>query len=566
MQIADSLAEEAQQAYRTGNFDLAERKLAESLTHPTDTGARRRRLPSLARLQAHLGDLHAAEQTFSAAVEIAPADTGLIVEHAKTLNALGRHSDALARLYKLPASVRATFDVLSLTADTARKARQWSQAAETARKALAVNPNSRNMKIVLAAALARQGDWERAEPLFDALKDNAPAMEMRAGALTGAGRTQEAERCLIDALERHPFDPGLHNALAMIRWMAGETDTFADTLLQALKTRPADAGLAMTAADLLSRAEQKEDALAIIRTLARYQSAPQIDAAMAQLESDTGAHEAASQRIEKAVAAAPRLDPLRRSAAGILLRAGHAEAALSHTLWGRERDRFDQEWIALHTTAQRASGDEDWRELYDFQNFVRTFELKPPEGFETTEQFIVALAERLRELHSFSSHPLDQSLRGGSQLELDPSLPQDPLIKAAMDGFLDCAARYMAAIGNSPDHPFTARNTGKVKMSGCWSVRLRSGGSHVNHIHPEGWISSAFYVAVPPSVKAGSNTRDGWLTFGDPRFPVPGLQAEHFVKPEEGKLALFPSYMWHGVQPFQDEAERITIAFDLVPS
>jgi hypothetical protein len=30
-------------------------------------------------------------------------------------------------------------------------------------------------------------------------------------------------------------------------------------------------------------------------------------------------------------------------------------------------------------------------------------------------------------------------------------------------------------------------------------------------------------------------------------------------------LALFPSYMWHGTVPFTQGAERLTIAFDLVP-
>jgi len=102
-------------------------------------------------------------------------------------------------------------------------------------------------------------------------------------------------------------------------------------------------------------------------------------------------------------------------------------------------------------------------------------------------------------------------------------------------------------------------------MQGCWSVRLVKGGSHVNHIHPEGWISSAFYVVVPPSVRAESNSEAGWITFGAPYFPVEGLAPERSVCPKPGRLVLFPSYMWHGVNAFTDEAERISVAFDLVP-
>jgi hypothetical protein len=29
---------------------------------------------------------------------------------------------------------------------------------------------------------------------------------------------------------------------------------------------------------------------------------------------------------------------------------------------------------------------------------------------------------------------------------------------------------------------------------------------------------------------------------------------------------LFPSLMWHGTTPFHDDAERLTIAFDVVPA
>jgi Putative 2OG-Fe(II) oxygenase len=30
-------------------------------------------------------------------------------------------------------------------------------------------------------------------------------------------------------------------------------------------------------------------------------------------------------------------------------------------------------------------------------------------------------------------------------------------------------------------------------------------------------------------------------------------------------LVLFPSYFWHGTVPFESSADRLTIAFDVVP-
>ena len=40
---------------------------------------------------------------------------------------------------------------------------------------------------------------------------------------------------------------------------------------------------------------------------------------------------------------------------------------------------------------------------------------------------------------------------------------------------------------------------------------------------------------------------------------------DHFVRPEPGRLVLFPSYMWHGTAPFSGDEDRLTVAFDIMP-
>ncbi|MBS0430823.1 MAG: hypothetical protein JSS21_00235, partial [Proteobacteria bacterium] len=100
-----------------------------------------------------------------------------------------------------------------------------------------------------------------------------------------------------------------------------------------------------------------------------------------------------------------------------------------------------------------------------------------------------------------------------------------------------------------------------------WSVRLRPHGFHVNHYHPEGWVSSACYIQLPGAVNAAGC--EGWLKFGEPGFPTnPSLPPEHFIRPDAGLLALFPSYMWHGTVPFPGDPgdTRLTIAFDILPA
>ncbi len=96
-------------------------------------------------------------------------------------------------------------------------------------------------------------------------------------------------------------------------------------------------------------------------------------------------------------------------------------------------------------------------------------------------------------------------------------------------------------------------------------MRLRSQGYHFNHVHSQGWLSSAYYVSLPPGMKAGG-ARDGWLKFGESNIGL-GAREEigRYVEPEEGLLVLFPSCMFHGTVPFADDAERLTVAFDVVP-
>ena len=98
-----------------------------------------------------------------------------------------------------------------------------------------------------------------------------------------------------------------------------------------------------------------------------------------------------------------------------------------------------------------------------------------------------------------------------------------------------------------------------VRFSGSWSVRLTDAGFHANHFHPEGWLSSAFYLALPES----ANGQEGWLALGEPQADL-GLDLPpiRLVEPKPGRLVLFPSTMWHGTVPFP-AGERLSIAFDV---
>jgi len=127
--------------------------------------------------------------------------------------------------------------------------------------------------------------------------------------------------------------------------------------------------------------------------------------------------------------------------------------------------------------------------------------------------------------------------------------------------------RWIATLPDDPKHPFLRRKQDSVRIVGSWSVRLWSAGRHVNHIHPEGWMSSAFYVALPPSLGAETaGGQSGYFQVGQPPEELGlDLPPRRVLRPGPGKLALFPSYFWHGTVPFEDAHPRLTIAFDMQP-
>jgi len=163
--------------------------------------------------------------------------------------------------------------------------------------------------------------------------------------------------------------------------------------------------------------------------------------------------------------------------------------------------------------------------------------------------------------------PSDQTLRGGTQTAaylLDKNVKE---IQELREAFEKTIRRYVSDLPDDPDHPFLGRKSEKVRFSGSWSVRLRDQGYHVNHTHPDGWISACYYISLPEVVKKGGDDKQGWIKFGESPLSLGKKEMiGKIIQPEEGLLVLFPSYMWHGTVPFSSKEPRTTLPFDAVPA
>jgi len=97
-----------------------------------------------------------------------------------------------------------------------------------------------------------------------------------------------------------------------------------------------------------------------------------------------------------------------------------------------------------------------------------------------------------------------------------------------------------------------------------WLVCMQSGGELAAHMHDIGWITGSIYINVPPK----SNTDGGNLVLcvGDQEH-VLGVEKsqESIIDVVTGNLCLFPSSLRHYTVPFEEEENRIVLAFDVVP-
>ena len=242
---------------------------------------------------------------------------------------------------------------------------------------------------------------------------------------------------------------------------------------------------------------------------------PHAQAIRAVLHRDQGEAEESIRWAERAYATLPGDAFVVDALVCAQLMCGDGNAALQAIAPWRAAKPNSQHWLSYEATALRVMGDPRYDDLVRVDEHVRAYELPVPDGFDSIEAFNAAFMAAVEPIRGFSTHPLDQSLRLGAQTSRDLATAPDPVIKAYIRALDKPIRAFMADIGCAPDHPMTARNTGEYRFNGCWSVKLTSGGRHVNHIHSEGWISSAYYASVPEETRAGAS-KAGWIKLGEP--------------------------------------------------
>ena len=516
---------------------------------------------------AFTGDVANQEAALRGALRRAPNDATTAAALTDLLIATGRAAEACAHMTPLAARPGAGLVALTAAGDALKACGRLDEAIGVYQRARAAAPTSAVAEHNLGGAL---GDAQRfaeskaaADRAFAKGLDAPETWLVRARALQGLGELDAAEQAYREAIRRRGgYDDALGD-LAQLIWMrTGDLAKAAEPFDAPLR-RARDPALLSRKARLFEYAGDAAGAYGVLAEAARQ--APrhwplQVQAAQLASGLDPGralAH--ARLALEAAPAAPVVLVTLCQAqlAAGLAADAGQTALAL------RQLAPDNQHAIALLATAWRLTGDARYQALYDYDGLVSAQTIDTPDGWPRLADYLADLAEALGRRHLYRAHPIGQSVRGGSQTEQTLTLSDDPTIRAFFQAIDGPIRRHIAGLGRGDD-PLRRRIAGGYRLLSVWSVRLEPGGSHANHVHQNGWLSSACYISLPGAVASG---HEGWLKLGEPGVATsPPLAPERFVRPEPGLLVLFPSYMWHGVVPFGGAERRLTVAFDAAPA
>ena len=117
--------------------------------------------------------------------------------------------------------------------------------------------------------------------------------------------------------------------------------------------------------------------------------------------------------------------------------------------------------------------------------------------------YLGRLVDYLRGIHDSTHAPIDQTLRGGTQTAGALFNQQEPVIQQLAARLKVLVGRHIEQLPEDASHPLLGRKSEGFTFNGSWSVRLRQQGYHINHNHREGWLSSALYLVLPPSIGSG---------------------------------------------------------------
>lgn len=382
---------------------------------------------------------------------------------------------------------------------------------------------------------------------------------------------EKSETEFLQAIQLNPALTDAHENLNKLYWEIGEKDKVMQSYTAAGLTQADSEQMRLSYIGLLSHIGEEDQAKRSLKEAQqKFGDLPSFQYVEASLCAADGDYLKAKHTLQKAVDSMPHEAAFHLDMAKYNIYLEEYEKALGHLDQVENITPDDQTLWAYRGICWKLLGDarHDWLNNYDL--LVRDMLLPVPEGYDDRAHFIRVLADQIATFHKTKHHPLDQSLRHGTQSSFFLLGHESQVIQDLKKSLTQAVAEYLAPLPADGKHPFLRRVPADrgFTFSGSWSVRLKSEGFHVNHMHPEGWLSGPSYIEVPDVISPNDPARGGWVKFGETGLNL-GDDKEEVAKavcPQAGHVVFFPSYIWHGTYPFESEEMRTTAPIDVMPA
>jgi len=107
------------------------------------------------------------------------------------------------------------------------------------------------------------------------------------------------------------------------------------------------------------------------------------------------------------------------------------------------------------------------------------------------------------------------------------------------------------------------------RLGNMWANINPPGGMNQPHIHPNALFSGVYYIKSP--IKSGRlkiyDPRPGVqfiMPIRKPGNPGKDLWREANIDPVEGRIIMFPAWLWHAVEENQSNDIRISVSFNFI--
>jgi tetratricopeptide (TPR) repeat protein len=520
------------------NFIEAEKHYLQALSLQPDYLDAQRNLAILYQTQS---DFPAAIKAYGNAIELSPKDVSAINGTADCLRLMG---DPLA-------------------------------AEQTYRQALAIDPSRLKSWHNLGLNYHLQGQLSEAIDCYRKayeISPNTPEVtESLALSMYESGEVVTAIELFTSALRVDPSNVVLHERFNGMLWETEFNDQFGDSYVIAIK-RLADASeVALSYASMLYKAGRVEHAKNIITAnKLNLSKAHPVLSLRGQIDAELGNYDSAYKLLAMSLEQQFSKDVARQMVKIDIVVGRYDQAqSLLNTMFSNAAD-CQLSW-ALQSLVWRLNDDPRYYWLCDYKQFIQIYQLEAPSGYSELDEFLQAIRLELDPMHRNEHEPLQQTLRNGTQTAARLLHSPSPVIQQLKACLNSIVQRYINALPEDTTHPLLSRKSLQFEFSGSWSVKLRANGFHVNHVHPDGWISSSCYITIPESMGSTDDSDrpfQGHIKFG--QSPLQLAERERIelsLEPKPGMVVLFPSYFWHGTYPFDGGKSdfRLTAPFDVVP-